>query len=157
MKARAKLFVAAAAIAAIPVWVAAGTQMVVHTAGGERTYEVSAIQRITFQLHLAAPGDPGRLRQLAQAFCLLGNHPNPFNASTTIRYELAEPGLVDLKVFDLQGREVAVLMQGRQEAGVHSLQWDGRSTSGERAASGAYLSRLVVNGTVQTQQMLMLR
>ena len=74
---------------------------------------------------------------------LLAIRPNPFNPATVIVYELDEPGVVDLQVFDLRGRLVRILVAGQpQTAGRHERTWDGRDTSGRNLPTGTYLCRL---------------
>ena len=84
--------------------------------------------------------------ELPQQFSLGQNYPNPFNPTTTIRYEI--PGVggqglgvsnVRLIVYDLLGREVAVLVNEKKDAGVHEVRFDGSGL-----ASGIYLYRLQV-------------
>jgi len=75
-------------------------------------------------------------------FALEPNYPNPFNASTQIRYSLPLAQEVELSVFDLLGRKVRTLTQGPQRAGWHVAQWDGRDESGRPAASGTYVYTL---------------
>jgi hypothetical protein len=58
------------------------------------------------------------------AFILEQNYPNPFNTATTIPYQLALDGPVSVRLYDLLGREVALLFEGNQTAGRHSLRWD---------------------------------
>lgn len=77
---------------------------------------------------------------LPQEFKLLGNYPNPFNPSTSIRFTLPEAGAVTLKVFDLLGREVSALSLGLRQAGVQDA-----SFSAEQLPSGIYLYRLEMN------------
>jgi len=69
-------------------------------------------------------------------------YPNPFRASTTLLYELDHPGLVHLAVFDVQGRRVATLVEGFQEAGQYSQTWNGLDRFGNRSPSGVYYLRL---------------
>jgi hypothetical protein len=80
----------------------------------------------------------------------LGNHPNPFNPATVLRYELAAAGSVSLRVFDARGRAVAQLVDARQEAGLHEVRFDG-----EGLPSGVYFSRLNVDGMVETAKMVL--
>jgi len=84
---------------------------------------------------------------------LLPNHPNPFNPATHVPFQLAEPGEVDLAVFNLAGERVAVLARGLWPAGLHEPLWN----VGEQA-SGIYLCRLVVDGQlVATRRLLLAR
>jgi hypothetical protein len=88
---------------------------------------------------------------------LLQNFPNPFNPTTQIQYQLTQSSRVTLKVYDVLGREVAILQDGMQDAGYHSMTFNG-----SRLASGIYFTRLIVNGQdgkqiVQTKKMLMMK
>jgi hypothetical protein len=87
------------------------------------------------------------------AFTLAQNGPNPFADATTIRYALARAAAVRLVVFDLTGREVAVLAEGRRAAGPHAVTLDARGLP-----AGTYLYRLEADGeTVATRRMTVAR
>ncbi len=62
--------------------------------------------------------------------------------SHTLKYALKEEALVSLRVYDLLGREVRVLVNERQPAAYHSVVWDGRDRSGRPLPSGVYITRL---------------
>lgn len=85
-------------------------------------------------------------------FALRGNHPNPFNPSTTVSYSLDQTGPARLTVHTLAGERVAVLMDGAQEAGDHEVVFDG-----SRLASGLYLLRLEAGNQVATGRMLLIK
>ena len=72
---------------------------------------------------------------------LLQNYPNPFQGATTIGFDLPFAGAVEVRVFDMLGREVAVLADDSREAGHHQVQWEGR-----RFASGTYFYVLKAQG-----------
>jgi len=72
--------------------------------------------------------------------------PNPFNPSTTIRFSMARDADARLTVFDIQGRQVRVLVDGRLEAGDHDRVWDGRDATGKAMSSGVYLAQLETGG-----------
>lgn len=78
----------------------------------------------------------------------LGNHPNPFNPSTTIRFHLPRTGNAEVKVYDVSGRVVTTLRGGQMPAGVNSLTWRGTDTRGAQVVSGVYFYRLFVDGEV---------
>jgi hypothetical protein len=80
------------------------------------------------------------------------NHPNPFNPSTQITYRLNVPAEVRLAVFDVHGREVAVLDSGLRTAGVHVARWDAQDMS-----SGTYLYQLEAGGKVESRTMVLLK
>lgn len=83
---------------------------------------------------------------------LAPNFPNPFAASTTLRYALPRAADVRLEVFDALGRRVATLADGEQAAGAHEVTWDAGTL-----ASGVYIARLVSAGSVETQRLTLLR
>ncbi|RKY52451.1 MAG: hypothetical protein DRP93_08115, partial [Candidatus Neomarinimicrobiota bacterium] len=74
---------------------------------------------------------------------LLPNTPNPFREYTDIRYSLPEGAQVSLKIYNLLGKEMAVLVNGYQDAQNYSVRWYGETQSGMPAPSGVYLCRLV--------------
>lgn len=80
------------------------------------------------------------------------NFPNPFNPSTIIRYQVPAAGEVRLAVYDLLGREVAVLVHERQSAGRYTVRVDEGGL-----ASGVYLYRLTAGGFSRTRKMILLR
>ncbi len=83
--------------------------------------------------------------------------PNPFNPSTTIRYELASSASVHLDVFDAAGRRVRELVGGVPgNTGAHSVTWDGRDDRGVGLPSGVYFVRLNVGATSQTRRAVLL-
>jgi YVTN family beta-propeller protein len=73
-------------------------------------------------------------------------HPNPFNPKTRIDFRLPEGGETELAVFDVSGRQVAVIERSTMEAGEHSAEWSGRSNDGSPLASGVYFLRLSTEG-----------
>ena len=90
------------------------------------------------------------------SFQLLPNYPNPFNAQTTIKYALPEVSHVRLKVYNILGQEVRVLVDGVREAGIQTVGWDGRDNGGREVSSGVYLYRLEVDGKhTASRQMLL--
>jgi hypothetical protein len=70
------------------------------------------------------------------AFALHPSYPNPFNPSTTIRFDVPEQAPVRLVVFDVLGREVATLVQEELDAGSYEVEWNGTSDAGAPVAGG---------------------
>ena len=89
---------------------------------------------------------------IPRAFLLSTPYPNPFNSSTTIAYDLPKVGRVSLRVFDLLGREVALLKDGFVEAGTHRVMFDGSNL-----ASGIYFARLDAGAFSQTRKLMLLK
>ena len=90
-------------------------------------------------------------------FQLLPNYPNPFNARTTISYQLPQRAPVKLSVYNIAGQPVKQLVAGRQEAGRYQVFWEGRDALGERVGSGVYFYRLDAGGYQQTRRLLLLK
>ena len=85
-------------------------------------------------------------------------YPNPFNPSTTIRYDLPEPVNVDITVYDVTGRRVRRLLDGEyMEAGSHSVVWDGRNDAGGTVDTGVYFCRLRAGAFSQTRKMVLMK
>jgi hypothetical protein len=85
-------------------------------------------------------------------FNLAQNYPNPFNPSTKIEYEIKETGNVNLKVFNVLGQVVAMLVAGKQEAGKHQVTFDAKNLS-----SGIYFYRLNAGEFTSIKKMIMLK
>jgi subtilisin family serine protease len=90
--------------------------------------------------------------EIPSTIALRGNFPNPFNPTTTIRFDLSSPAQVRLNVFDLLGREVSVLVNAPMTAGTHDVRFDGTGL-----ASGVYVIRLQADSEVQTSKMMLLK
>jgi flagellar hook assembly protein FlgD len=93
------------------------------------------------------------------AYTLSQNVSNPFNPETTIGYELPDVAEIRVRVTNLAGQEVRMLVQGVHQPGRYSVVWDGRDAAGQEVASGVYLYRLEVGGRgiVETKRMLLIR
>ncbi len=84
---------------------------------------------------------------LPQCYNLAQNYPNPFNPTTTIRYDLPFESIVHLDIFDLMGRKVATLVDGKQSAGFRAIYWKGENNFGAQVSSGVYFYRLKTEAT----------
>jgi hypothetical protein len=96
--------------------------------------------------------DPQVDGQLPQNFALQQNYPNPFNPNTTIEYALPHTGYVALKVHNVLGEEVAILVSGDHAAGTFRTTWDASGMP-----SGVYFYRLTTGEYVQTKKMVLMR
>jgi hypothetical protein len=83
--------------------------------------------------------------------------PNPFRDGTSISYSLPAAGPVQAKVYDVLGRSVATLQDGVQDAGSHTLRWDGRSVTGTHVAAGTYFVRLQTRAGAETRKLLLVK
>ena len=108
----------------------------------------------TFKLDdLALTGTAAGIETVPEApltYTLAQNYPNPFNPSTSISYQLKSAGQVRLSVYDIRGREVAVLVDGMQTQGPHEVRFDGSGL-----ASGVYIYRLQAGTFVEQKKMVL--
>jgi hypothetical protein len=104
-------------------------------------------------------------RKISDEYFLSQNYPNPFNPTTTIKYQI--PAVVDanfasttnvnLILYDILGREVATLVNQKQNPGNYEIKWDGLSASGGQVPSGVYFYKLQANEYTKTKKMILLR
>ena len=109
-------------------------------------------------LGIATLVNPEPSDEMPGSFSLSPNYPNPFNAETTIRYALRDPGRVRLVVYDALGRRVRALVDEEHTAGQYSVLWDGKDDGGEAVSTGVYVCRLDVGeGCRQARRVVLLR
>jgi hypothetical protein len=108
--------------------------------------------RDTILITVDNPTGVARRETIPLKFALEQNYPNPFNPTTTIEYQIPSQSLVTLKVYDLLGREVAMLVNERKDAGRYSVQWNATALS-----SGIYFYRLEANGKRDIKKMSMIK
>ncbi|MBL1212120.1 MAG: T9SS type A sorting domain-containing protein [Ignavibacteriae bacterium] len=83
---------------------------------------------------------------------LFQNYPNPFNPSTVIKYSLLEAGLVNIKIYDILGNEIATLLNGEKNAGSHSIEFNAANY-----ASGVYFYKISSGSFVSVKKMMLLK
>jgi hypothetical protein len=90
--------------------------------------------------------------EIPQNYMLSQNYPNPFNPVTKISFAIPKSGIVTLKVYDILGKEVAVLVNAQKNAGSYIVDFDASALT-----SGVYFYKLEVNGFVDTKKMIVLK
>ncbi len=85
-------------------------------------------------------------------FMLLGNYPNPFNSSTTIKLNLPEAGHIRVDIFNMLGQKIETLYEGNMSAGDNEIVWNG-----DKSTSGVYFYRVTSGDRTATRKMLMLK
>ena len=90
--------------------------------------------------------------EIPEVFSLGQNYPNPFNANTIIRFQIKDSRFVNLRVFDLMGREVTTLVNERLEAGTYEVRFD----AGE-LPSGVYFYRMETEKYTDTKKLILLK
>jgi hypothetical protein len=84
-------------------------------------------------------------------------HPNPFNPTTKIEFDIQSTAKVSIRIFDVTGRLVRVLVDETLDAGRHDAVWDGTNESGAKAASGTYFCRMTAGSFTESRKLILLR
>lgn len=114
--------------------------------------DIPADQKIQVFEGRATSVEASEVKAIPSSYALSQNVPNPFNPITTIAYDLPQASNVTLTIYAITGQKVAVLVDGRQEAGHHTVRFDGSGFG-----TGVYLYRLEAEGLVETRRMLLLK
>lgn len=122
----------------------------------EIAVKVSTTQGIWIK-HFDVLAGPSVLPKAPGSTVLFEPEPNPFFASTSIRFNLANEGEVDLTVYDISGRVVSRLASGVRAVGLHVLSWDGQDSDGNKVASGSYFLKLSVGDYGETRKLVLAR
>ncbi len=97
-------------------------------------------------------------RSIPEKFFLYNNYPNPFNPSTTLKFDLPQNvQTVKLVIYDILGRQVAVLYSGRLNAGRYTYTWDGKNQFGQNMPSGIYFARFKTDSYSRTIKMMLVK
>jgi hypothetical protein len=102
-------------------------------------------------------GDPGGPGIPPLQTSLHQNVPNPFNPTTMIRFDLAEHAHVELRIFDVSGRQVRTLVNQSLDRKRHTVVWDGRDDAGVPVSSGVYFYRLEAGSFSTTRKMVVMK
>jgi hypothetical protein len=122
---------------------------------GRRVVHASASALGEYRLTVGPPGsskiaDPRFLR-------LDPNYPNPFNPTTTIRFEIETGQHVRLGIYDVSGRLVRTLVDEATAPGVNLVRWDGESQNGGEVSSGVYFAHIQTGSRTATRKMVLIR
>jgi hypothetical protein len=119
---------------------------------------------VTYQPYLIS--DPGPYSKVVAAeekgqlpleFSLGQNYPNPFNPTTAISFSLPKAEKVKLKVYNILGQEVRILLDEEKPAGMHQVVWDGKDKNGAAVSSGLYLYKLEAASFREVKRMVFLK
>ncbi len=102
--------------------------------------------------HMSKPSSSNETVIEIKEYALFDNFPNPFNPVTTINYQLPLNGLVTLKVYDILGKEVAILVNEQKSKGRYTVKFNASNL-----ASGVYIYQLRINEYVSSKKMLLLK
>jgi len=94
---------------------------------------------------------------IPEDFVLYQNYPNPFNPCTTIRYKIQKRTEVLIKVFDVCGKEIITLINGVEDPGEKSVQWQGMDSNGNPVTSGVYIYQITAGSCIDARKMILVR
>jgi hypothetical protein len=121
-------------------------------------FEILLAEHALDVLQSLAPASEDFTSPPQPAFRLRQNHPNPFNPTTIISYELTAPAIISLRIYDVAGHLVRSLMSEElSAAGLHEIRWEGKDGRGRDVATGVYFCRLAASGSSQTTKMVLIR
>jgi len=135
-----------------------GTSNIAHS----YSYTDSSVSSGAFAYRLKQINNDGTYKYSSEAevilsvpkvFALQQNYPNPFNPTTTITFTLAQDGFTTLKIYDVLGREVAVLVNGEMKAEVENAV----SFNASKFSSGVYFSKLESHGNAQIKKLVLMK
>jgi hypothetical protein len=96
---------------------------------------------VSFNLNVSAIDIP-QGQHIPGKFELLGNHPNPFNNITLIKFSLSQQSKIKMHIYNINGQLIRTLIDASYAGGIHQIMWDGKDESGKIVASGAYIYQL---------------
>jgi hypothetical protein len=127
----------------------------VEATDGTDTVKVTGDDRVVFvnryeYLSIAAEGIPTE-------FALRENYPNPFNPTTTLRFDLPEVSSITLTIYNMLGQRVRIFNMNDTPAGYHSIKWNATNDFGDPVGAGVYLYQLRANHYLETRKMVLLK
>ena len=90
-------------------------------------------------------------------FALHQNFPNPFNPTTTLRYDLPKKLFVTINIYNMLGDQIKVLVNRYEDAGFKSVWWDARDNMGRDVSAGVYIYKIEAGEFVETRKMVLLK
>ncbi len=97
--------------------------------------------------------DPG----IPAKFNLYQNYPNPFNPSTKIHYSIDKASVVTLKIYDLLGNTIKILVNEYQDSGVKTTIWDGKDNKNQKVSAGVYYYQLRAGDLNETRKLVLIK
>ena len=107
----------------------------------------------TSQLDIGGNSNNG----LPVGFAIYPNFPNPFNPITQIKYDIPKDNLVNITIYDIQGRNIRTIINKNQDLGSHSCYWDSKNDLGEGVAAGVYIYSIQSGKFKATKKMVLLK
>lgn len=110
------------------------------------------IYKPNFTVHVKEETD-----NLPAEYQLYPSYPNPFNPQTTIKFDIAQASFTTIKVFNILGKEITMLVEKELSPGSYSISWEARDSNSQLLPSGVYLIRLTADNYTKTNKAILLR
>ncbi len=123
--------------------------------GGRTQDNIIYFDNISFYSN--SVGVDNRNETFPQGFALEQNFPNPFNPTTTLRFDLPEVSSITLTIYNMLGQKVRIFNMNDTPAGYHSIKWDATNDIGQQVGAGVYLYQLQTKDFVKTRKMVLLK
>lgn len=125
-----------------------GSKNLAYTSDSAKTWNAIAVTSV-HDIPTFKPNQPD--------FTLNGSYPNPFNAQAKICFQLHRPHIpLNLRIYDIHGRELRALLDEPLPAGIHHVIWDGKNAEGKPVAAGIYFYQISAGQSKETEKMLLL-
>ena len=128
--------------------------------GTEYEYRLADVDyngAVTFHATRTVTVEHAPLSNIIEKFTVLPAYPNPFNPSTTIRYELDSDSYVTITIYDITGQLITTLRNAEQSQGWYSVVWNGTNKRGDHIPAGLYLSRITSDNEIRTTKLMLLK
>ena len=93
----------------------------------------------------------------SRKYNLIGNYPNPFNPTTSIKFVLAFESNLRIDIYNIKGQKVKTLLDTHYNAGEHSISWNGKDDNGSDVVSGVYFYKMQTNEFVAIKKMMLMK
>jgi flagellar hook assembly protein FlgD len=125
----------------------------VRLKGGQiEKIDISQIMKIQFENLTSITEEVHIKNQLR----IIGNHPNPFNSSTEIKFEIKETGDVQLRIFNISGELINSIKCEHCIAGENSFIWDGNNSNNQKVTNGIYYYEIIFKGEMKAKKLIFL-
>jgi flagellar hook assembly protein FlgD len=130
--------------------------MNVWSHGKVTSIPIQEIQKFVFSNISNAVGNE-EVTTVIKSFKLLQNFPNPFNPSTTIEYQIPAVGVVEIKIFSVNGQLVKTFLATHASSGSYTVTWDGKNETGQFVTSGLYIYQVSFSNSVVAKKMMFVK
>ena len=118
--------------------------------GSEMSHEIGPPLAVEYNLSLVE-------NNVIDGYKVYSAYPNPFNPATTIHYDIEKDQIIDITIYDMMGRVVKNLFNGKQSSGYYDMQWNANDNKGDVVSSGIYFYTIKSKGWDKTEKIIYLK